>query len=417
MLPCTLTLSVTWSHTCCSVLRAYPPALLAVYPLAVAMLQAPPLPPIGLLPEDLVANCPAGKESVIGPDGKAICALCPKGGYCVGSEFIKCDVGFWTNLTGRNESADCLQCPRDESCTGSNRVCAGVDCTSGKEVIVRSGFFAHSPYSKRAFACTNRKNCLGSEKQRRMGNTTSGKRPDLLYGDRTCAPGHSGILCGRCDDDWYRARRLCLPCSEQRNRESAAINDTAVGMALMIPLFAVLVVTAIFIYLRVWTPRLGARIRERRIGRWMLRADTLMNQHITPQIPLVSGVFKILLSYCQCLGALTRFDRIAWPDLFDKFIDFINIAFNIEIFAILPAECISRSRLGFAYELMATLSLPILAFGGIFILLFGAHLSLRRPRPREALKQAHMYFHSSRNYKLMELTMLVFCARAPEKAR
>ena len=64
---------------------------------------------------------------------------------------------------------------------------------------------------------------------------------------------------------------------------------------------------------------------------------------------------------------MKRFDLVRWPRFFYAFMDIID-TLNLELFALVPAECITRSRLGFAYELVATALLPVGILSGVLLL-------------------------------------------------
>jgi hypothetical protein len=81
-------------------------------------------------------------------------------------------------------------------------------------------------------------------------------------------------------------------------------------------------------------------------------------QHVGP---LFSGLFKILLSYAQCLGAISRFTQVKWPAAFVNFMNMMNELLP-ELLTVLPAECVAGERLGFQVELYSTLSMPIMGF-------------------------------------------------------
>ena len=53
-----------------------------------------------------------------------------------------------------------------------------------------------------------------------------------------------------------------------------------------------------------------------------------------------------------------------------SFVDFMATldALNLELFSIYPVECINRGRLGYYYELLATIGLPFIAAVGAFML-------------------------------------------------
>jgi hypothetical protein len=99
--------------------------------------------------------------------------------------------------------------------------------------------------------------------------------------------------------------------------------------------------------------------------------------------PQISATFKIGVGLVQCLSTLRRFSRVRWPETFTKFIEAIDI-FLFEAFSVVPAECVVGRRLGFFYELVATLSLPFITFAIIMLmatLVYGYELySVRRTK-------------------------------------
>ena len=78
---------------------------------------------------------------------------------------------------------------------------------------------------------------------------------------------------------------------------------------------------------------------------------------------------KLPAQACAQRFALSTHRKVRWPALFVGFIDMID-RFTIEAFSIVPAECIVGQRLGFYYELVATLLLPILTFLLILLMAF-----------------------------------------------
>ena len=77
--------------------------------------------------------------------------------------------------------------------------------------------------------------------------------------------------------------------------------------------------------------------------------------------PQFAATFKIGLGLVQCLSTLRSFSKVQWPATFVAMIEAIDL-FLIEAFSIIPAECIVGHRLGFFYELCATLTLPLISF-------------------------------------------------------
>ena len=73
-------------------------------------------------------------------------------------------------------------------------------------------------------------------------------------------------------------------------------------------------------------------------------------------MPLIVALsFRTLL---PPVSTLRSFSRVLWPTAFVNFIEAID-QFSVEAFSIVPAECIVDRRLGFYYELVATLLLPV----------------------------------------------------------
>ena len=97
----------------------------------------------------------------------------------------------------------------------------------------------------------------------------------------------------------------------------------------------------------------------------------------------------------QCLSTLRSFSRVLWPEVFTDFIVAID-QFTVEAFSIVPAECVVGRRLGFYYELVATLLLPIFSFVVIMtmaLLLYGYELQQARRasrKQREAQARAEL---------------------------
>ena len=69
----------------------------------------------------------------------------------------------------------------------------------------------------------------------------------------------------------------------------------------------------------------------------------------------------------NALAQLAVFSLCRWPQIFVNFMATLD-ALNLELFSIYPAECIARGRLGYYYELLATILLPFIAAMGAFVL-------------------------------------------------
>ena len=116
-------------------------------------------------------------------------------------------------------------------------------------------------------------------------------------------------------------------------------------------------------------------IRTSRACGRALKALTGGGQDFSGALSVLSGIFKVLLSYTQCLSTMTRFNQVSWPRIFIDFMDALGELLP-EVFTLLPAECIAGERLGFYFELYSTLALPLFIFGfALIIVLFARTVS------------------------------------------
>ena len=198
-----------------------------------------------------------------------------------------------------------------------------------------------SPNDTKAYSCASDGACLGGAR----------------YGDASCADGHLGALCGQCADGYYRSQRRCLSCAAIETDTSTANAATATVVAIVAVSVVVLALTLIYLQ----PPRCLRRCAAA-IGR------TSLASHVSEALVTVAALAKILLTYCQCLGALNRVPGVRWPDVFLRFMEGLDRAFNLELFSVLPPECVHGSRLGFYLELLATLLIPIILVLVLFLL-------------------------------------------------
>ena len=120
-------------------------------------------------------------------------------------------------------ASTCLPCPED-----------GVRCEDGSSITILAGWYMASPHDA-TYRCATARACEGGRD---------------AFDNRTCAAGYSGILCGRCVEQYYRARRQCLSCL------SVGGEDADVGLVLWPLLLAGALVLLIAAYLR--PPSCGA---------------------------------------------------------------------------------------------------------------------------------------------------------------
>lgn len=210
----------------------------------------------------------------------------------------------------------------------------------GYRLVVRTGWYLEDSQSDRpAYECTT--------------NYKSACRGGLeRYGEASCAPGHTGLLCGECKaPGWYRGRRECLSCD--------ALLANATPTADPVVLILVLsLVTPLLLYVYLYPPH------SRVVQAWVDRAFASsgfdvgkVSRRLPRYVAILGGCAKIGLGYCQCLSAIERFPLVVWPDLFYRFIAIVDEV-NIELFSTVPMECLANRRMGIYMELLATLSLP-----------------------------------------------------------
>ena len=409
-----------------------------------SVMDAAPPPSLPTMAENLVAVCAGGEYQTNPPFGD--CLPCPIGKYCIGSKLFNCPRGTWSNLPKRANRTDCNICPlsdtQERECysLGNGTICdpsmistsTHSYCPDGLRTQPMRGHFGWSNTSRFAYQCANKDSCCGYNDE--VGNAAAGC-PDKFekyfvdatpwteypWGIASCKVGHTGVLCGTCTPGYYRGRRKCQACSAVE--QDAGALDVATSMAIMIPFGVLCTISVVLIYLRVvkvtdycTTGKMWARFVTPVLA-WLDRS-------FTKYIPVGSGLFKIMLSYCQCIGALRRFDRIGWPKNFDAFMAMIDETFNIEIFTLLPAQCIvPGTRLGFGYELTVVAILPISFFAMVYAILCLAYIRpfkfhtgtrirlwARCCRPSEIAQQFRnlwKVFVSSRCCKLITFLMLV----------
>ncbi len=327
---------------------------------------APPQNPEGatVLEAGFVAACPAGQMSGASGD----CVVCPSGSYCVGGSAFPCERGTWHELIGSNSPENCTRCPSEGSTCNSDVV----------EIL--PGYFMWSKYDGASYPCAQVAACKGGTQ----------------FGNESCAEGHTGVLCGRCKENFYRGRWSCLPCDAVGQDDEM---DAGVGMAIFFPLIAMTFTLFVLFYLRAlnldpkYAQTVSSWLGGSSGGRGLKRQYERFNAWLRPLIPIASGLFKSILSYSQCLSAVRRFEQVVWPPMFEEFMTVFEIA-DLELFSVVPAECLGRTRLGYPMELYATLSFPIMVFTIPFVMLWTLALFRTRRRKKAWERACEQYSHS-----------------------
>jgi hypothetical protein len=280
---------------------------------------------------DLQLSCPPGREAF-----GASCAPCRKGHYCIGGQALRCLDGTWHNLTGQASNNSCMSCPS-----------VGSRCLTGDTLEVLPGYFMATYKDEFSYKCASVAACLGGP---------------LTFGEDSCSQGHTGMICGGCKPGWYRGRRRCLSCVDLSDGSEDALAATKTGTILGAASMLLLLFLVLLLFLR--PPEAAGtclqsltEMLKPTLERFQLDVSVAL-QHVGP---LFSGLFKILLSYAQCLGAISRFTQVKWPAAFVNFMNMMNELLP-ELLTVLPAECVAGERLGFQVELYSTLSMPIMGF-------------------------------------------------------
>jgi hypothetical protein len=201
------------------------------------------------------------------------------------------------------------------------------------------------------------------------------------WGDASCVEGHFGPFCSSCKEGYYRGSDHCRLCPKNAGR--------AFATAALIIIVGAVGLTLMAIYLRTAsTTSTGSHVFLGECFPAVARTLARMPPSTHRQI---SATFKIGVGLVQCLSTLRRFSKVRWPVTFVAFIEAIDI-FLIEAFSVVPAECLAGRRLGFFYELVATLVLPLVTFLVIMLMaaiVYGWELhSIRRTKRLGLLNQA-----------------------------
>ena len=319
----------------------------------------PPSPRLPDATEATFVSCNPGQER----DGSGGCRPCSDGHYCLGGDPIVCPRDKWwireldmQPITQGSESS-CSDCPMAR---------VGTECTNGYSMELHRGFWMAKAWrtledgratSSIALRCAWYNACVGSIGESDGLVNRYAPNKTKLFGDELCKLGHKGLLCGRCDstqtgdpESFYRGRRECLACG---NYAADAKLDMSQTIMVLAPIFTL---TFLLVALYLEPP---ARLSEGMSGCMSWSKSFSLGRRVQGYLlPLLSGLTKICLSYAQCLGAIGRFSRVRWPQIF---VDFMNLLdeLNLELFSIVPAECLAGQRLGYYFEMLAVLVAPI----------------------------------------------------------
>jgi hypothetical protein len=283
--------------------------------------EPPPLPPSPSPPPSPQPPwwshpCPSGFEQTA-PNGE--CVVCARGSYQEAGTDVhqSCRPCLTGELQPFEAQTSCLVCPE-----------RGVNCNRRDGFEVLAGFYATKEALQDAdmiaWSCPTPLGCQGG----------------TVLGNESCAPGHTGALCGICDVGYYSNRKKrCSTC--EHDPESGSLSVTSV-FALTSGVGAFLL-TCCVAYLYNGA-RLSSHGKQQSIegveGGWRV---TKLLSLFPKRLIAASTIFRVSLSYCQCVTVVASFNNIAWPLAFIKFLQVLEYT-TIEIFALLPAECAVNQR-------------------------------------------------------------------------
>ena len=214
-----------------------------------------------------------------------------------------------------------------------------------------------------------------------------------MSGDVSCAPGHSGLMCGMCEPGFYRGSSICVACPS-----TLGSFGQAVSAAWVAGLVVFLLGIAAFLKLgaKKDSPTggpqdTGLAVKFPRVARYLARMPPRWRQQ-------VAAIGKIVLAFTQCLAPLTQFTMVRWPKTFTTFVERLDIgqqtADAVRLDSVIPAECLFGRRLGFYYEMVATLLLPLISFALILLVALVVYALEHRSSKKEyaAAKAKHERF-------------------------
>ena len=304
--------------------------------------------------ENAIVTCSAGQVMLGGAGADMVCLPCSWGHFCRGGVEFPCPRGTWLNMTGAVSEANCTACPSP-----------GTDCQPRSGAItVTPGWYLSDSLAARGYKCPGEHACLGGE------NT---------FGSVGCALGHTGLLCGTCTAGYYRGRFNCLSCLDVGDADESS-QATVVLMTCPF-LLLVLVITFYFAAPNgqpgsktAWAgAKPASLIMQFTFCRGKLGAlyRSLLTSHF---FSVCTSLAKVLISFSQCLGTVKRLNRVKWPLLFVEFMERLDFL-NLELFSVVPAECVTGDRLGFMFELLATVLIPIIMLAVSLLIVTVMHLT------------------------------------------
>tara|TARA_B110001452_G_scaffold164551_1_gene137268 strand:- start:678 stop:4919 length:4242 start_codon:yes stop_codon:yes gene_type:complete len=255
-----------------------------------------------------------------------------------------------------------------------------VDCDFQSVIMVEKGYWRPENFplnrslgeaiGSQAVICPWADACLGGD----------------VWGNESCIFGHHGILCGEClAPDYYRCNDACCKCPN-----SAGTTGAMVSAAWITGGTFILIGLAGFLFL---AGRSSGKTGDAQGGGLAAKFPKLAR--VLARLPprwrqQLAAAGKIVVAFTQCISPLREFNRVVWPETFTNFMDSIDVgdktAATVKLDSAVPAECFFGFRLGFYYELVATMLLPVISFVVILIvasIVFGVEYHRNKREYRE----------------------------------
>ena len=370
-------------------------------------------------------NCSA---TVAVDDGSAVASI-----VSVGTDFPEETPGFWLGPARQSivDSAQCLGLKegRKHPVTGRDicppgEVVSGMRADGSYECATSSDATADLLYAcfleMELYACPLEEACLGGAKDVHPVDgsdeppiATAAER-NLMERDGTCLPGHTGIMCAKCQPGYISGENtVCSKCP-----------DATVLLLVLLVLFIVILVL-------LWNFLVSGSLVKRakewladRHAKAMGRERTAFDEHErarsmreTLSLPGTIWAFgvnvagkpeKLLLfmSFFQVVYSMRANYTTMWPPTMSDTMEAAGV-FNLNLVSLTSVRCVSPS-ITFYHEFVGMTTLPMFAL--LFVL---AAFAYRRRQLNEAIRYAKCCSHASvlllsRSYHLL-LTRSVRC--------
>lgn len=210
--------------------------------------------------------CPKGTSAQGGWDSVSRLRTCPA-----------CSPGWLQPHPGQLE---CLECPT-----------RGVDCEHRDVISVLPGFMRPDDDDPAPVRCPKQAACRGGP----------------VGGNASCVVGHHGPFCGICEQGYSRGRLRCERCPEWDS--AAIVSMIAAALAALAVLFMAV------LYLRSATTVDGMGAMRHHVA-LVERVGLLMKTRLHTAATLC----KVAVGYAQCVSCFGRFERVRWPPVFERFL-------------------------------------------------------------------------------------------------